>query len=131
MLDHISLGVTELPRAIAFYDAVLATLGNVRLWTTERGAGYGPVGNRDEPFALLAAGTGARAPGAGRHLALAAPTRAAVDAFHAAALAAGAGDEGGPGLRPHYGEGYYAAFVGDLDGHKLEAVCHEAAFMHN
>jgi catechol 2,3-dioxygenase-like lactoylglutathione lyase family enzyme len=125
MLDHISFGVTDLERAAAFYDAVLGALGYVRLFTTPRGIGWGVPGAKDEAFAILPAGAEARAPGKGCHLALIARTRAAVDAFHAAALHAGGVDEGAPGLRPHYGTGYYAAFVRDLDGYRIEAVCHE------
>ena len=125
MIDHISLGVSDLARAAAFYDAVLASLGYVRLFSNERGVGYGTAGAKDEQFAILAAGEHAKAPGVGCHLALAAPNRAAVDAFHTAALGIGATDEGAPGLRPKYGAGYYAAFVRDLDGYRLEAVCHE------
>jgi catechol 2,3-dioxygenase-like lactoylglutathione lyase family enzyme len=124
MIDHVSLGVSDLGRAGAFYDAVLAPLGYVRLFAN-RGIGYGVAGAKDEAFAILAEGERAKAPGAGCHLAFAAPSRGAVDAFHAAALAMGATDEGAPGPRPHYGAGYYAAFVRDLDGHRLEAVCHE------
>ena len=123
MISHLSLGVADLAAATAFYDAVLAPLGYVRLWTTERAAGYGVEGP-DEPFALHAV-RDARAAGPGCHVALTAPTRGAVDAFHHAALAAAGTDEGPPGLRPRYGPGYYAAFVRDLDGHKIEAVCHE------
>lgn len=126
MIDHLSHGVADLDRALAFYDAALGGLGHVRVWSHERGAGYGPPGAVDEPFAIHAAGTAARAPGAGCHLAFAAADRAAVDAFHAGAVAAGGTDDGPPGLRPRYGEGYYAAFVIDPDGYRLEAVCHEA-----
>lgn len=127
MIGHLSLGVSDLARAIVFYDAALAALGYVRLWATPRSAGYGEPGRGPdyEPFAVLAVGAEARASGAGFHLAFDAVDRQAVDAFHAAALSAGGTDEGGPGLRPHYGAGYYAAFVRDPDGHKLEAVCHE------
>jgi hypothetical protein len=96
MIDHLSLGVSDLARAGAFYDALLATLGCVRLFTHERAIGYGLSGARDEAFAILAGGERAKPPG-----------------------------EGGPGPRPEYGPGYYAAFVRDLDGHRLEAVCHE------
>jgi catechol 2,3-dioxygenase-like lactoylglutathione lyase family enzyme len=124
MIDHLSLGVSDLGRAGAFYDAVLAPLGYVRLFT-DRGIGYGVAGAKDEAFAILAEAERAKAPGAGCHLAFAAPSRGAVDAFHAAALGMGAADEGAPGLRPHYGAGYYAAFVKDPDGYRLEAVCHE------
>jgi catechol 2,3-dioxygenase-like lactoylglutathione lyase family enzyme len=77
-------------------------------------------------FAIFEVGSQARAPGAGWHLALTASSRQAVDAFHAVALRMGASDEGAPGLRPHYGSGYYAAFIRDPDGHKLEVVCHES-----
>jgi len=125
MLDHISIGVSDLARAGAFYDAVLATLGYVRLFGNERGVGYGTPGAKDEAFAILAAGDEARSPGTGCHVALVAPSREAVADFHAAALRMGAADEGPPGLRPHYGTGYYAAFVRDVDGYRLEAVCHE------
>jgi catechol 2,3-dioxygenase-like lactoylglutathione lyase family enzyme len=116
MIDHLSLGVSELARAAAFYDAILEPLGYVRLFSTERAVGYGAPGAKDEAFAILAVGDRA----------LTAPHRGAVDAFHAAALRMGAVDEGAPGLRPQHGAGYYAAFVRDLDGHRLEAVFHES-----
>ena len=125
MIDHLSLGVSDLARAIAFYDAVLAPLGYVRLWKSERGAGYGSPGMKDEPFAIHEAGHDARPPGRGWHLALTAHSRQAVDDFHASAVRLGAVDDGAPGLRPQYGPGYYAAFVRDLDGYKVEAVFHE------
>lgn len=125
MLDHLSIGVSDLERAGAFYDEVLGALGYARLFTHPRAIGYGPPGARDEAFALLRCGDEARAPGAGCHIALAAPSRETVDAFHAAAMRAGAVDEGAPDLRPQYGEHYYAAFVRDPDGYRLEAVCHQ------
>jgi catechol 2,3-dioxygenase-like lactoylglutathione lyase family enzyme len=125
MIDHLSLGVSDLARAAAFYDAILAPLGYVRVLTHGRAVGYGRPGDRDEQLALLASGDKACAPGTGFHLALTATSREAVDAFHAAAMRAGATDDGPPGLRPQYGEGYYAAFIRDLDGHKIEAVQHE------
>ncbi len=121
MLGHISFGVADLARAIAFYDRVLEPLGFVRVWSHQRAAGYGPPGGNDK-LALFARPGEARAPGAGFHLALQAPDRNAVDAFHAAALEAGGRDEGAPGLRAQYSPTYYAAFVVDPDGHKLEAV---------
>jgi catechol 2,3-dioxygenase-like lactoylglutathione lyase family enzyme len=117
--------VISYARAATFYDAVLPTLGYVRVLTHERAVGYGRPGDRDEQFALLAAGEKARAPGAGCHVALTATSRDAVDAFHSVAVSAGGTDEGGPGLRPQYGEGYYAAFVRDPDGYRIEAVFHE------
>jgi catechol 2,3-dioxygenase-like lactoylglutathione lyase family enzyme len=126
VFDHISIGVVDLDRAAAFYDAALAPLGHVRLWRNARSVGYGPEGFRGEaPLAVLAAGPDARPPGPGFHLALAAPSREAVDAFFAAALAAGGTDEGPPGIRENYNPGYYAAFVRDPDGHRLEVVLHE------
>ena len=124
MLDHISLGTSNLERARVFYDAVLEPLGYVRHWSSERGVEYDSPGGAGK-LAIFDVGPAARPPGPGWHLALTAPSRAAVDGFHVAALRGGARDEGGPGLRPDYGPGYYAAFVRDLDGHKLEAVFHE------
>lgn len=120
MLSHLSLGVQDLEQAVAFYEAALKPLGVVCVWRNERGAGFGPPG-QDDKLALFGRPGEARAPGAGFHVCFAAPSRAAVDAFHVAALAAGGTDAGAPGLRPHYGANYYAAFVFDLDGHKLEA----------
>jgi catechol 2,3-dioxygenase-like lactoylglutathione lyase family enzyme len=125
MFDHLSLGVAELERAITFYDACLAPLGFVRLFRTARAAGYGPPGFSGEaPFAVIQQ-AGPIQPEDGLHLAFAAPTRAAVDGFYAAALMAGGTDEGAPGIRAHYDSGYYAAFIRDPDGHRLEAVRHE------
>ncbi|MEI9995726.1 MAG: VOC family protein [Rhizomicrobium sp.] len=120
MLSHLSLGVADLDRATAFYEAVLAPLGFACVWRNARGSGFGAPGGEDR-LALFGRGADARAPGAGFHLCFAAPTRASVDAFHAAALAAGGTDAGAPGPRPQYGADYYAAFAIDLDGHKLEA----------
>ena len=121
MLGHLSFGVADLPRAIAFYDAVLAPLGYVRVWTIEQQAGYGPPGGGDKLALKLQSGP-VVPPGPGFHLAFVAPNRAAVDRFHGEALRTGGRDEGAPGPRPHYGATYYAAFVRDPDGHKLEAV---------
>jgi catechol 2,3-dioxygenase-like lactoylglutathione lyase family enzyme len=125
MLHHLSLGVTDVARAARFYDAALAPLGYVRVWSdlrpgeTRQAVGYGEPGGGDR-LALKQVDT--VTPCAGTHLAFGASSRAAVDAFHAAALAAGGIDEGAPGLRVHYGPDYYAAFVLDPDGHRLEAV---------
>ena len=121
MLGHLSFGVADLERAIAFYDAVLAPLGFVRVWTSETQAGYGPPGGDDKLALKLQSGP-VVPPGPGFHLALIAPSHEAVDRFHAQALRMGGRDEGAPGPRPHYGPTYYAAFVCDPDGHKLEAV---------
>ena len=125
MIDHVSVGVADLGRSGVFYNAVLEPLGYVRLFDHARALAYGVPGARDEAFAILAAGAGAKAAGHAWHVAFKAPSRHAVDAFHSIALRHGATDEGAPGLRPDYGPGYYAAFVRDLDGNRLEAVCHE------
>lgn len=126
MFDHLSLGVAHLERAAAFYDAVLAPLGYTRLHENHRSVCYGPPGFAGEaPFALLAFGADATPTGPGYHFAFRAASRAAVDQFHAAAIASGGTDEGPPGIRAHYNPGYYAAFVRDPDGHRLEAVLHE------
>ncbi|MCA9492819.1 MAG: VOC family protein [Myxococcales bacterium] len=122
MLSHLSLGVRDLAAAGRFYDAVLAPLGVVRVWDTPRGIGYGFPGQGDKLALFPHPTSEPLAAGPGFHLAFAAPTPAAVDAFHAAAIAGGGSDEGLPGLRPHYGATYYAAFVRDPDGHKLECV---------
>ncbi len=128
MIDHIGFPVSDLTRARAFYDGALAPLGiSVLLEVTEdmtggHGAhlGYGRDGN---PFFWIGSGSPA---GGACHVALAAPDRATVDAFHKAALAAGGKDNGAPGLRPHYHPDYYGAFVLDPDGNNIEAVHHGA-----
>lgn len=122
MLSHLSLGVTDLARAAAFYDAVLAPLGAVRVWSAADAVGYGAPGGPDRLALFLVSDPSARvAAGPGFHLALTAPDLAAVHAFHRAALAHGGTCDGEPGPRPQYGPAYYAAFVRDPDGHKLEA----------
>ncbi len=130
MLHHISLGALNIERAARFYDAALEPLGVVRVWTDLRpgedgqAVGYGPMGSGDK-LAIKQVSQPVP-PMPGFHLAFAAPTRAAVAAFHAAALAAGGTCNGPPGLRPHYGDSYFAAFVVDPEGHRLEAVCKAA-----
>jgi catechol 2,3-dioxygenase-like lactoylglutathione lyase family enzyme len=121
MLGHLSFGVENLTHSGEFYDRVLAPLGYVRVWSNERGIGFGEPGGGDK-LALFARPGRVAAPGPGFHLAFNAPKRSAVDAFHRAALSAGGRDDGAPGPRPHYGPTYYAAFVLDPDGYKLEAV---------
>ena len=130
MLHHVSLGARDIERAARFYDAVLAPLGYVRVWSDlrpgERGqaVGYGPGGAGDQ---LAIKQVSERVPHIpGFHLAFSAANRAAVRAFHAAALSAGGKDNGPPGLRPDYGDDYFAAFVVDPEGHRLEAVCNGA-----
>jgi len=124
LLHHISFGVSNLEAMAAFYDAALAPLGQVRVWDGPRSVGYGLPGQGDKLLLNLRDG-GPHAPGQGFHLAFAAASRAAVDAFHAAALAHGGRDNGAPGLREHYGPNYYAAFVVDPEGYRIEAVINE------
>lgn len=127
MLHHLSFGVSDIERATAFYDAVLAPLGYARVWSDLRpgeagqAVGYGVPGGGDR-LALKLRPDGQRPPGPGFHLAFAAPDRAAVVRFHEVALRHGGRDNGAPGLRPHYGPHYYAAFVVDPDGYAIEAV---------
>ena len=119
MLDHVSLGVSDIERSRAFYDGALAPLGIEQLYATgPDAAGYGV-----RPRAFFWIGAKA-APQTGSHVAFAAANRDIVDRFFDAALAAGGRDNGRPGLRPNYHENYYGAFVLDLDGHNIEAVCH-------
>jgi catechol 2,3-dioxygenase-like lactoylglutathione lyase family enzyme len=134
MIDHISLPVSDFARSRAFYDKALAAVGyKVTMEITNApdylGAGYGPEGTPEAAFWIGASRAPAPAPVSpdGQHVAFQAPGRGAVDAFHNAALAAGGSDNGPPGLRPHYHPNYYAAFVLDPDGHRLEAVCHAPA----
>ena len=132
MLHHLSLGVSDVELSAVFYDKVLAPLGYVRVWSDIRpgeqgqAVGYGQPGGGDK-LALKQVSVAVGAPYPGFHAAFAAPSRESVAAFHAAALAAGGKDNGAPGLREDYGPNYYAAFVVDVDGHHLEAVCKSAA----
>jgi catechol 2,3-dioxygenase-like lactoylglutathione lyase family enzyme len=125
MLDHVSLGVTNLALSRRFYDAALKPLGLVRIvdFGNERGSDYGAApGSLGVEFTITRE-TAVAAPCAGSHLCFRAPSREAVHAFHAAALAAGGRDDGAPGPRRYHAH-YYAAFVRDPDGHRIEAVCH-------
>jgi len=126
MLHHLSFAVADLNRAAAFYDAALGALGYVRVWTAQDAVGYGTPGGGDR-FAIKASSGQVAAPSQGCHIAFAAASRDAVDAWYAAAIRHGAKDNGAPGLRPHYGLHYYAAFVVDLDGYRIEAVISEPA----
>jgi catechol 2,3-dioxygenase-like lactoylglutathione lyase family enzyme len=128
MIDHMGLAVSDAEKSKAFYEAALAPIG-VSLQTTVPGEytkhgrpAYG-FGVKDDPFFWISDG---EAVGEGTHVAFRVKTRAEVDAFHAAALAAGGKDNGAPGLRDVYGPNYYAAFVHDFDGINIEAVCHQA-----
>ena len=124
MLDHASLGVSDLDRSRRFYDAALRPLGLVRIVDFGRGSDYGAApGSLGVEFTITRE-IQVRAPAAGAHLCFRAPSRCAVQDFHAAALTAGGQDDGTPGLRPQYHADYYGAFVFDPDGHRIEAVCH-------
>jgi catechol 2,3-dioxygenase-like lactoylglutathione lyase family enzyme len=121
MLDHISIGVRDIKRARAFYDAALKPLGYACLSAGDTSLGYGADA---AALWLLAVKTPVPADtDSGLHVCLSAPNRRSVDAFHAAALKSGGRDNGKPGLRADYGPNYYAAFVVDPDGYRLEAYC--------
>ena len=127
MFDHLGLVVRDHDRSRTFYRAALATVGYSKVVEVPGGFdGAGPTtGFCHEDGSDLWIRAGER-PTPPLHLAIRAPSRAAVDAFHAAAIAAGGTDNGAPGLRPRYHAGYYAAYVLDPDGHNVEAVCHDA-----
>ncbi|WP_349958290.1 VOC family protein [Rhizobium sp. ZPR3] len=119
MLDHVTIGVRDFERSKIFYDTILRAIGIERLYAEgESFAGYGIgqkaffwIGQRD----ALQTGT---------HIAFAASNRKIVDEFHRVGIIAGGTDNGAPGLRPHYHQNYYGAFILDPDGHNIEAVCH-------
>ena len=120
-ISHVSLGTNDYPRAKAFYDAVLATLNMRCVFDMPGGAGYG----REMPeFWIQHPHDGGRASvGNGVHVCFSANTQQEVHAFHAKALEMGGQDDGAPGFRPEYTPEYYAAFVRDPDGNKIEALC--------
>jgi catechol 2,3-dioxygenase-like lactoylglutathione lyase family enzyme len=120
MIDHISVGVADLERAARFYEATLAALGLTRLVTRPATIGFGKT--YPEFWINLRAGMAKVAPESGTHICLRAKSSADVDAFHAAALKSGGRSDGAPGLRPHDRVKYYAAFVIDPDGNRIEAV---------
>jgi catechol 2,3-dioxygenase-like lactoylglutathione lyase family enzyme len=126
VIDHIGLPVRDIARATEFYLRALAPLGiAIIMEVSAEESGHGAAvgfGANFKPFFWIGA-----APGLGGghvHVAFLASSRAGVDAFYRAALAAGGKDNGPPGLRPHYHANYYGAFVLDPDGHNIEAVCH-------
>jgi catechol 2,3-dioxygenase-like lactoylglutathione lyase family enzyme len=125
MLDHIGLSVTDFERAKAFYHAALKPLGLGAIMevTAEETGGDAHAGFGENDKAFFWIGTGAK-PRGGTHVAFTTKTRAEVEAFYRAALAAGGRDNGAPGLRPEYHPNYYGAFVFDPDGNNIEAVCH-------
>lgn len=122
MFDHVKFGVSDFAASKAFFAEALAPLGVAVGGEGEPSYGVELCGRQDASLCLYQA-TERPVP---LHIAFVAETRAEVDAFYAAALAAGAQDNGPPGLRPRYHPNYYAAFVIGPDGHNLEAVCHRA-----
>jgi catechol 2,3-dioxygenase-like lactoylglutathione lyase family enzyme len=120
MIDHVSVGVRDLERAARFYEATLAALGLSRLVTRPATIGFGR--NYPEFWINLRAGMAHVPPESGTHICLRAKSTGEVDAFHAAALGAGGQSDGAPGLRPHDRVRYYAAFVLDPDGNRIEAL---------
>ena len=126
MLDHTGLAVSDLARSKTFYAQALAPLGITLLWevTPAQTGGAAHAGFGEGGKAFFWIGDGGTVGGT-VHIAFAANSRALVDAFYKAALAAGGRDNGAPGLRPHYHANYYGAFVLDPDGYNIEAVCHK------
>jgi catechol 2,3-dioxygenase-like lactoylglutathione lyase family enzyme len=122
MLDHVTIGVSDLERSKAFYDKALKAIGIERLYS-EGVESFG-YGTHKKAFFWVGLKPSAIT---GVHVAFAVPDRAAVDCFYAAALGAGGRDNGKPGLRPNYHPYYYGAFVLDPDGHNIEAVCRHPA----
>jgi catechol 2,3-dioxygenase-like lactoylglutathione lyase family enzyme len=120
MIDHISIAVRDLDRSARFYQGVLAAIGYEKLVVRPRAIGFGKA--YPEFWLNLRATMPPVEVDGGAHVALRVRTIELVDAFHAAGLAAGGTSDGAPGLRPQHGEGYYAAFVRDPDGNRIEAV---------
>ena len=121
MFDHVGFGVTDLARSKAFFLAALQPLGVSVVMEGPYGVG---IGKNGKPSLWLHE---TKETPAHLHIAIAADSRSAVDAFYKAAIAAGGKDNGAPGLRPHYHPHYYGAFVIGPDGHNVEAVCHKPA----
>ncbi len=126
MYSHTTIGSNDLVRAQTFYDAVFAPLGLEVRFSGDGMVGYGQPGGRPQFLVVQPFDGGAPSVGNGAMIALLAPRRAVVDACHAAAMAAGGTDEGGPGLRPHYHRNYYGAYFRDLDGNKICVCSHHA-----
>ena len=126
MIDHTGVSVSDFARSKAFYQQALAPLGYVLMLefpaSVTGGTDVAGFGEPPKPDFWLSRGTPNQPP---THIAFRAASRALVDAFYQAAMAAGGRDNGAPGLRPHYHPDYYGAFVLDPDGHNIEAVCHD------
>lgn len=126
MIDHTGVSVSDFARSKAFYQQALAPLGYVLMMefpaSVTGGTDVAGFGEPPKPDFWISRGTPNQPP---IHIAFRAASRALVDAFYQAAMAAGGRDNGAPGLRPHYHPDYYGAFVLDPDGHNVEAVCHD------
>ena len=120
MIDHVSVAVRDLDASARFYDAVLGALGLTKLAARPATVGFGK--SYPEFWINLRKGLAPVSPESGAHVCFRVRSTELVDAFHAAALAAGGASDGAPGLRPHYSDGYYAAFIRDPDGNRIEAV---------
>ncbi|MGB8330746.1 MAG: VOC family protein [Polyangiales bacterium] len=120
ILSHVSIGTNDVPRSVAFYDAVLPALGCKKLFALPFAVAYGKT--FPEFWVQIPIDGQPASTGNGTHVCFIAQSKDAVHAFHEAALAAGATDDGSPGPRPQYSPGYYGAFARDPDGHKIEAL---------
>lgn len=129
LLDHVSIGVPDIDAARPFYDAIMNALGASKVYDRPQALGYGErCSQADTTSSCLAVYLDASDIGVNkRHWCFKAPTRAQVDAFFAAGMANGGRSDGDPGLRPHYHATYYAAFLFDPAGNRVEAVCHAIA----
>lgn len=126
MLDHVSITVSDISGAERFYDAIMISLGIPKVGASGDWIGYGARCDAEHPErSYLSIRRGPRPErAAGRHWCFKAPSRAAVDAFWKSGLAAGGADDGPPGIRDAYHHSYYAAYLVDPDGNRIEAVCH-------
>jgi catechol 2,3-dioxygenase-like lactoylglutathione lyase family enzyme len=129
MIDHVSITVADMEAAERFYDAVMSALGIAKVGRSDRWIGYGERSDAENPERsyLSIRQADPAPPVVARHWCFRAPSRAAVDAAYAAGLAAGGHDDGPPGLRVAYHSDYYAAFLVDPAGNRIEAVCHRTA----
>ncbi|MBB1630383.1 VOC family protein [Cupriavidus sp. UME77] len=129
LLDHVSIGVPNLDAARPFYDAIMQTLGATKVYDRPDALGYGERCTASDTVSTCLAVylDPSRIEANKRHWCFKASSRKQVDAFFAAGLAAGGGSDGDPGLRPDYHAGYYAAFLFDPAGNRVEAVCHSAS----
>jgi catechol 2,3-dioxygenase-like lactoylglutathione lyase family enzyme len=132
LIDHVSIGVPDLDAARPFYDSIMKVLGATKVYDHPTALGYGERCSADDTVSTYFAvyldpgKTGDNEGDNKRHWCFKAPSRQHVDAFFSAGLAAGGRSDGEPGLRPHYHRDYYAAFLLDPAGNRVEAVCHSA-----